>query len=260
MNLSKRELKDIETRAAQKLLEIGKFIMSHWHKIEGVSFKDGRDIVTNVDVEAENLLRSHLTRIFPDAGFIVEEGKTVKKSRYNWVIDPIDGTKQYISQLPIFKTQIALLYNDKPILGCVYNPVSAQLFSASLGNGAYLNGKKLGELLERPPHQAIIDVDFGGISETIEERIRIFSALAKKFYRIRIFAGIFSIYIVTGAFDATLSVVDDPKIYDVVPHDIITTETGIAVEYLHVPHMGRIRMSGTPRCLDTIREVVTSVQ
>src|SRR4030042_1336109 len=88
-----------------------------------VSYKPDKSPVTKADIEAEKLIRKIISKNFPDHGFIGEElGQTNPNARFKWVIDPIDGTKQFVRGIPFWATLLALLENGKPILGVVYSP------------------------------------------------------------------------------------------------------------------------------------------
>src|SRR3990167_3028547 len=109
-----------------------------------VSYKPDNSPVTRADIEVEKLIRKIISKKFPGHGFIGEEsGKNKESSKYVWVVDPIDGTKQFIRSIPFWTTLVALLENGKPILGVAYSPCTDELFTAQKGKGTYLNGKRI---------------------------------------------------------------------------------------------------------------------
>ncbi|WP_053406368.1 inositol monophosphatase family protein [Persicobacter sp. CCB-QB2] len=102
------------------------------------------DLVSYVDKETEKMLVSKLSQLFPEAGFITEEGTTAQgQAEYTWVIDPLDGTTNFLHQLPLYSVSIGLLHEGKPVLGVIYAPETEEMFSAVKGEGAYLNGKQI---------------------------------------------------------------------------------------------------------------------
>ncbi|MDP1852927.1 MAG: inositol monophosphatase family protein [Candidatus Omnitrophota bacterium] len=102
------------------------------------------DLVTAADIEAEKTAVSVIKKYFPDHNFLAEENKYKKTaSEYMWVIDPLDGTNNFYSGLPIFCSSIAILKNNEPIVGAIYDVTRDELFYAEKGKGAYLNGKKI---------------------------------------------------------------------------------------------------------------------
>jgi len=103
--------------------------------------KDLNQLVTNKDIQVEKELVSGLKRLLPNASFLTEE-KTVKESRadYQWIIDPIDGTTNFIHGIPAYCISIGLLYNDEIILGIVFELNREEFFHAIKDKGAFLNG------------------------------------------------------------------------------------------------------------------------
>lgn len=100
--------------------------------------------VTKADKEAEMLIRKIVSKNFPDHGFIGEEfGTTKPNATYHWLIDPIDGTRDFIRGLPLWCTLIAVLEKNKPIIGIAFYPPSKEIFTAQKGKGAFLNNKKI---------------------------------------------------------------------------------------------------------------------
>lgn len=232
--ISSSELKQLELHSAEIIKKAGKRVFDSWGKIIDVSYKDKRDLFTKVDLESENFLRSELITLFANAGFIVEEGESDKKSEYNWTIDPLDGSKNFAFQLPMFFVQVALLYKDNPILGHIYHPLSNQLFSASYGNGVSLNGKRLSSYVteQRDVSQAIIDVDLGGKDMYSNENCNILAAIFNNVYRVRISGGAFPPYLLTGAIDGYLVLNQKTKLVDQAPRIILFREAGLTTEYI----------------------------
>ncbi len=102
------------------------------------------DLVTVADIEAEEKVVSVIRDNFSDHNFLGEEAKYKKTdSEYTWIIDPLDGTNNFAYGLPIFSCSIALVINNQPIVGVVYDPIRDELFSAEKGKGACLNNQKL---------------------------------------------------------------------------------------------------------------------
>ena len=112
---------------------------------ESIEYKGLNDMVSYVDKETEIRLVEGLRRILPEAGFIAEEGtvQQAQNQEFAWIIDPVDGTTNYMHGLPIFAISIALQQNDKIISGVVYEINRDECFMAWLGGGAYLNEKPI---------------------------------------------------------------------------------------------------------------------
>jgi myo-inositol-1(or 4)-monophosphatase len=117
-------------------------IMNYFGKKQlGTEFKADESPVTLADREAERVMREMIEARFPTHGILGEEwGNTRANAEFVWVLDPIDGTKSFITAVPLFGTLIGLLYQGKPVLGCIHQPVLKQLM---IGNGRQttLNGE-----------------------------------------------------------------------------------------------------------------------
>lgn len=107
-----------------------------------VDLKFLNNLVTNVDKGSEEKLVAGLSKLLPEAGFIAEEGTSDKKGdRYNWIIDPIDGTTNFVHGIPVYAISIALYDNNQPVLGVVYDVPRKECFSAYKGSGLMINGQ-----------------------------------------------------------------------------------------------------------------------
>lgn len=101
------------------------------------------DLVSYVDLESEKMLVEKLGKLLPGSGFITEENTVSHRAEYNWIIDPLDGTTNFVHALPCFAVSIALEYRSKLLLGVVYEINRDECFSALAGEGAQLNGKSI---------------------------------------------------------------------------------------------------------------------
>jgi myo-inositol-1(or 4)-monophosphatase len=109
-----------------------------------VENKDHNDFVTKVDREAETLIVRLLQRAYPEHGFLGEEGgKQGVDSDYEWVIDPLDGTTNFLYGIPQFSVSIALKHKGRLAIGVVYDPLRDETFAAARGDGATLNGRRI---------------------------------------------------------------------------------------------------------------------
>lgn len=126
--------------------EVGTFIEKErlHFTMDRVEHKGFNDLVSYVDKEAEMQLVAQLQTIFPEAGFITEEGtNTTRGEVYNWVIDPLDGTTNFIHGLPVFAVSIGFMEQDEVVLGVVYEVNRKESFYAYKGGGAFCNGVAL---------------------------------------------------------------------------------------------------------------------
>jgi myo-inositol-1(or 4)-monophosphatase len=120
----------------------GKLITQQIKRKKIVGYKSKVDFVTNVDKNSEKLITSILRRNFPEYGILAEEGTRIERENI-WIIDPLDGTTNFMHNYPFFCVSIALVENGKQKLGVVYDPIRKEMFYAFIGKGAFLNGKKI---------------------------------------------------------------------------------------------------------------------
>jgi myo-inositol-1(or 4)-monophosphatase len=119
------------------------------------------DLVSYVDKASEEQIIAALQALLPESGFIAEEGTNNKKGeRFNWVIDPLDGTTNYIQGLPIYAVSIGLLDNNELVLGVVYEVGHDECFYAWKNGGAYLNGAPIQVSKRDDIHDALLATGF----------------------------------------------------------------------------------------------------
>ena len=125
--------------------DAGTILMSHFGKISSVERKSTDiDLVTLADTESEAFILERIKSVYPDHHIIAEESAIWEgNSDYRWVIDPLDGTTNFVHSLPIFAVSIGLQYKQETILSVVHNPAAHKCFWAEKNGGAYLNDKPI---------------------------------------------------------------------------------------------------------------------
>ena len=125
--------------------QAGSVILRYIHRLDSLTVveKSRQDFVSEVDAQAEKEIIKELKRAHPDYAILGEETGSKGKSRNVWVIDPIDGTSNYLRGHPHFCVSIALVEDGIPTHGVVFDPMRNELFTASRGSGAVLNDKRL---------------------------------------------------------------------------------------------------------------------
>lgn len=125
-----------------------------------VEEKNAHDYVSYVDKETEKLLVKKLSALLPEAGFVTEE-ETIKTEEkdYCWVIDPLDGTTNFIHDNAPYCVSIALTYKSKPLVGVVYEVCRDECFYAWKGGNAYLNGKQISVSATNDINKALVGLD-----------------------------------------------------------------------------------------------------
>lgn len=139
-------LKEITAKVIEVSKQAGAFIRQERISFaaDKIEYKGLNDLVSYVDKTAEEIIVKGLESILPEAGFLTEEQTTTKLGeRYNWIIDPLDGTTNFIHGLPVFSVSIALKEYDELVIGVVYEVNLDECFYAWKDAPAYLNGKEI---------------------------------------------------------------------------------------------------------------------
>lgn len=135
------------TVMVQAVRKAGRALVRDFGEVENlqVSAKGPANFVTAADRKAEDTLFAELSRARPGFGFLMEERGRVEGSdpTNEWVIDPLDGTTNFLHGIPLFAISVALVRNGVPYAGVVFNPVTDELYVAEKGQGAYLNDRRL---------------------------------------------------------------------------------------------------------------------
>jgi len=132
--------------ALQAAHQAGRIIGRNFQNLAAsdIQAKGKNDFVTRVDLEAEAAIKKVITKNFPHHRILAEEtGYSEAAAECLWVIDPLDGTTNFIHGIPHFSVSLALLKNNKVIFGLIYDPLSRDRFHAFAGRGAFLNGKAI---------------------------------------------------------------------------------------------------------------------
>lgn len=132
-----------------------------------VDQKGPRDIVTDVDHQVESEMLGLLCSEFPDFGVVAEESPHIQgNSPYTWVVDPLDGTRNFAAGIPHFATVVALMDGDEALLGITYDPLKEELFLAERGKGAMLNGKPIRVSTKLELKACLLGLDLGYVADT----------------------------------------------------------------------------------------------
>lgn len=206
-------------KAAQEV--INKYYLGQFD----IEIKDDQSPVTIADVETEKTIQSIILGAFPDHGFYGEEtGKVNEDADYNWLIDPIDGTKSFVRQYPFFSTQIALMYKGELIMGVSNAPAFGEMAWAEKGAGAWLNGEKI----------SVSDIDelskstlsLGNIATLAgSDRWNKTGELIQQVHRIRGYGDFYHYHLLaSGKIDIVVE--SDVNILDIAALSVIVTEAG----------------------------------
>lgn len=180
---------------------------------ESLSFNDSKieskglnDLVSYVDKQAEEQLVANLSQLLPEAGFITEE-KTINKKgeTYNWIIDPLDGTTNFIHGLPTYSVSIALYEEDKPVLGVVYEINHGEMFYSYKNGPAFLNNKEIHVSKRNSLADCLLATGFPYYQfDKLDQYIRLFTDMLQRCHGLRRIgsAAVDLAYVACGRFDA----------------------------------------------------------
>jgi myo-inositol-1(or 4)-monophosphatase len=151
-------------------------------KAKDIELKDEHNFVTYVDRKSEEMLVEELFRLLPGSGFIAEEGKYGQSGAdFKWVIDPLDGTTNFIHGVPIFSISIALMEEERIILGVVHEINRSESFYSWLGSRAFLNGKEIRVSSAESLYDSLLVTGFPYNREDILDRyVDLFKGFIKK--------------------------------------------------------------------------------
>lgn len=142
--MARSALLNIMVQAATKA---GRSLTRDFGEVENlqVSRKGPADFVSNADKQAEKIVFEELRKARPTYSFLMEEGGEVKGTdgQHRWIVDPLDGTTNFLHSIPIFACAIALERNGEIVASVIYNPIMDELFTAEKGGGAWLNNRRL---------------------------------------------------------------------------------------------------------------------
>lgn len=144
--MNQQELAELCQTTIQIVTETADFLRAELGKVQAAAIesKSLNSLVSYVDKTAEKQLVSKLNKILANSTFLTEE-ETVEqtKGEYQWIIDPLDGTTNFLHQVPMFAVSVALQHHDETVLGVVYEVNRSECFSAWKGGGAFLNGQPI---------------------------------------------------------------------------------------------------------------------
>lgn len=189
-------------------LTAGRLVMDRYERVERVDYKSARDIVTEVDHLSEELIIKAIRERFPEDAILAEESGEHATGRGDaptsgrgrvWIIDPIDGTINYANGIPFFCISIGLAEDARPVVGVVLDPTRNELFAATAGGPATLNGREVVASDKDKLSDFVIQMALSGRaaatrSRTVRKEIRISRSMGSSALALA--------YVANGRFDA----------------------------------------------------------
>jgi myo-inositol-1(or 4)-monophosphatase len=176
--------------AFQAARSASKYIVRALDRLDNLTIneKQRNDFVTDIDKQSEQEIIHHIQKAYPDHAIICEECGSLctKPSDYTWIIDPLDGTANFIHGYPHFAISIAVKHKSGIEHGLIYDPVRQELFTATRGDGAFMNDRRI-RVSKRPTfHGTLIGTGFGhGHPENLPTHMKIFSNIMPQVAGIR---------------------------------------------------------------------------
>ncbi len=224
------ERKELCLNACTEIEQVANFIKQELGKVgnELVEEKSFNSLVSYVDKTAEEMLVKQLGRLLPEASFLTEEETVVsEKKAYQWIIDPLDGTTNFLFQLPHFCISVALQHNDETIIGIVHEVNHNECFYAWKGGGAYLNKQPILVSKRSTLSEALIATGFPYYDyERVDRYLELLKYFMLHTRGIRRFgaAALDLAYVACGRFDAYYEYSLHP--WDVAAGALLVTEAG----------------------------------
>ncbi|MFA5271560.1 MAG: inositol monophosphatase, partial [Candidatus Omnitrophota bacterium] len=205
-------MNDVTNLAVSLAKEAGIFLLNNFGKVGKIESKGDRNLATNLDKEAEKMIVGRIKSKFPGHGILAEEGGGSGLDKdYLWIIDPLDGTHNFIRDINIFGVSIGVLYKGKFVTGVIYMPVDDELYVGEEGAGAYKNDKKIKISSYRELKECSISFD-SSIRYSPEIMLEVLGDLAKEVFNIRMLGSSVRAlsYIAEGKLDFSVEFHDRP--------------------------------------------------
>jgi myo-inositol-1(or 4)-monophosphatase len=150
---------NIAIRAARNA---GIYIVRSCNRLDEIKIinKKKHDFVSEVDTNAEQIIIDEIKKSYPSHSILAEESGTLAGDEYKWIIDPLDGTTNFLHGIPMYAVSIAITKNDILQYSVVYNPYTEELFYASVGAGAFLNNKRIRVSKNKDLNKCLIGTGF----------------------------------------------------------------------------------------------------
>lgn len=227
------DLKELENFSITLANHAGKILLKQRNLASIVTKKtNSLDFATTADIASEKYLRNEINHLFPSHGILgEEEGTTNVGSVYTWIIDPLDGTLDYKRGMPYFNVHVALEYQGQIMIGCVYCPMTGEIYSSSRGYGVRKNNVSISVSKIHELHESIIRMKLPRVTISkleIDKSIRILHSLAEVTGLIRDGweCGMALAEIASGSIEAYIVPRIGPKWWDVAPGILMVEEAG----------------------------------
>ncbi|MBO6757046.1 MAG: inositol monophosphatase [Roseibium sp.] len=238
----------------------GNLAMDYFRRLDTltVTAKGHQDLVSEADRDVETLIRRELAAAFPDDGIVGEEHGAVEgTSGYTWVIDPIDGTANFVSGIPQWCVILACVRGNETVIGVIRDPIAGETFKSARGQGAYVNDRPISASPSRTLTEGSVGVGFNGRTEA-SDAINAIGALVSAggvFFR-NASGGLMLAYAASGRLIGYVE--SHMNAWDCLAGILIAEEAGNVSVPVHVPsalHQGTRVVVGAPGVFDDIKTI-----
>lgn len=217
--------------AAEEAARLGGVQLESWRARFSVREKAHADLVTEADHASQQAIRAFLTERFPSHAFVGEEDPGAKDGRAlgtlpTWVVDPLDGTTNYVHDVPAYCVSVGLFADGQPIVGAIYDPRQDEMFSAANGEGATLNGKPIRVSEVGDLRRSLLSTGFPPDPDCQERNLHWWGVLSMKTQALRRTGStaLNLAYVAAGRFDGYWAF--DNWAWDVAAGIVLVTEAG----------------------------------
>lgn len=260
----------MEKTLTEALKIAGKELLKHFGKQNEFTEKESQSsIVTKADLKSDSIIVGMIRDKYPSHNIISEEsGYVNNRSKYTWVIDPLDGTSNFASAIPWFGVLIAFFEDNHPVMGGAYLPVSDQLCLAIKGKGAFLNGRSFTMMKNNGLRNSLFsfNVDFTEDNNLLNDSMLIYRNLVNATRNIRCTNSLVDfLYVAEGKFGGVINLFT--KVWDISALGLIIEEAGGRMRYTNNKDIKFIFdknilsanfpvMAGSAEILDELKEKV----
>lgn len=217
----------------ERAARAGGQVLLDWADKFEVREKGPSDLVTEADLASQDAIREVILRAYPEHGFVGEESSAPfdAEAEFCWIVDPLDGTTNYVHRLPHFAVSIGLVSRGEPVAGVIFDPMHGECFTAGRGQGARLNGRPIRVSSATNLSQALVAASFSAKVEAGSDEIAQFEAALLQCQAVRRTgsAALNLAYVAAGRFDAFWAV--STKSWDVAAGVLLVTEAGGVVSH-----------------------------
>lgn len=179
-----------QARVCEAAARAGGELLRDWVGRFSVSTKGPRDLVTEADLASQREIRRITREAFPDYGFLGEEtledsAPAAAAGSPRWIVDPLDGTTNYVHGLPCYCVSVALAVDDEILVGVIYDPVSGECFTATAGGGAWLDGRRIEVSGATEPIDSLVAVSIPAQADAQSLAVADFLAILTSVHSIR---------------------------------------------------------------------------